>query len=147
MPMKTVFLCVVASLMLLGCSVTINYPTANMSEARKAAGTPQVRGALSGQRQLIFSVYTAAADCTSLGYPTMKVLTPPQHGQVSVEQGVTVAGFGGGDSRVICNGKSFPSTVIYYTSEPGFIGADLVAFERIGVAGAYAYHAFTINVR
>jgi hypothetical protein len=37
--------------------------------------------------------------------------------------------------------------VLYYTSGPGFVGIDSVAFERIGVAGAYGYHDYTINVR
>jgi hypothetical protein len=66
---------------------------------------------------------------------------------VSIEQGAAFAAFGKDDPRNVCNGKAVPATVIYYTSEPGFIGADSVAFERIGVAGAYGYHAYTINVR
>ena len=51
------------------------------------------------------------------------------------------------DARNVCNGKSVPATVIYYTSEPGFIGTDSAEFERIGVRGAYGYHIYTINVR
>jgi hypothetical protein len=112
-----------------------------------AAGKPIIRGALSGQRQILASFYATALDCTSLGYPTLKVAKAPKHGEVSVEQGTAVADFEKNDARNVCNGKSVPATVIYYTSEPGFIGTDSAEFERIGVRGAYGYHIYTINVR
>jgi len=114
-------------------------------EAR--AQTHQVRGALSGQKQLIASFYAVASNCTSAGYPTLKLAKPPQHGQVSVEQGTEIATFGRDDPRRPCNGEEFPATTLYYTSEPGFVGTDSVAFDRIGVRGAYGYHVYTINVR
>jgi hypothetical protein len=132
--------------LLLAACVTINDRTAEPGGA-KAEQTHQVRGAISGQKQLIVSFYATAPDCTSLGYPTLKLAIPPQHGQVSIEKGTAFAAFGKDDPRSGCNGKEVPATVIYYTSEPGFIGADSAAFERIGVAGAYGYHAYTINVR
>jgi hypothetical protein len=131
--------------MLASC-VTVNYPTAEPRGAQ-AVQTQRVRGAISGQKQLIASFYATAPDCTSLGYPTLKLAKPPQHGQVSIEQGTAFAAFERNEPRSVCNGRKVPATVIYYTSEPGFIGTDSVAFERIGVAGAYGYHTYTINVR
>lgn len=133
------------SLMLASC-VTINDRTVK-EEGTQAEQTRQVRGAVSGQKQVIVSFYATAPDCTSLGYPTLKLAKPPQHGQVSIEKGAAFATFGKDDPRSVCNGKEVPATVIYYTSNPGFIGTDSVDFERIGVAGAYGYHAYTINVR
>jgi hypothetical protein len=144
--MKTVFVIAGASLALASC-VVINEQKPDTPTVREATETPQVRGALSGQRQIIVSFYATASDCTSLGYPTLKVAKAAQHGRVSVEQGTALADFAKDDARRICKGKSVPATVIYYTSEPGFIGTDSVAFERIGVAGAYGYHVYTINVR
>jgi hypothetical protein len=144
--MKIAYEWVGASLILASC-VTINDQRPNAAVARQATEAAQIRGALSGQRQLIASFYATAPDCTSLGYPTLKVSRPPQYGQVSVEQGTALADFGNDDARRVCNGKSVPATVIYYISEYGFTGADAVEFERIGVAGAYGVHAFTINVR
>ena len=144
--MKAVFACVGAGLALASC-VVINDRSTDAARMQQAKEAPQVRGALSGRRQLIASFYATAPDCTSLGYPTLIVARPPQHGHASVEQGTALAGFGKDDARNVCNGRSVPATLIYYTSEPGFIGADSVAFERIGVAGAYGYHDYTINVR
>lgn len=107
----------------------------------------QVRGALSGQKQRIASFYAIAPDCTSLCYPTLKVAKPSQHGQVSVEQGTEIARFDKDDPRYYCDGQQVPATLIYYASGPGFIGSDSSTFDRIGVEGAYGYHAYAINVR
>lgn len=106
-----------------------------------------MRGALSGQRQLLVSFFAVGPDCTSLGYPTLKVAKAPLHGDVSVEHGTALADFGQGDARSVCNGRSVPATVIYYTSVAGFVGEDSAEFERIGVRGAYGYHVYTIHVR
>ena len=125
--------------------VTDNVPA--VKESQQVAEAPIARGALSGQRQVLVSFYAVGSDCTSLGYPTLKVVKAPQHGEVSVEQGTALADFGKGDARSVCNGKSVPATVIYYASVAGFIGEDSVEFERIGVRGAYGYHAYTIHVR
>jgi hypothetical protein len=137
----------VASALALASCVVINTNNPSAIAPRQSAGTPVIRGALSGQRQSLASFYATASDCTSLGYPTLKVAKAPKHGQVSVEQGTALADFAKDDARNVCNGQSVPATVIYYTSEPGFIGADSVEFERIGVRGAYGYHIYTINVR
>jgi len=144
--MKVALLGTGACWILAGC-ITINDQTPRSAEAQSGMPTSMIRGALSGKRQLIASFYATAPDCTSLGYPTLKVAKPPQHGQVFVEQGTAFADFASDNPRHICNGKEVPATVIYYTSENGYIGADAVKFERIGIAGAYQVHDFTINVR
>ena len=115
--------------------------------ANAPTSAPVVRGALSGVRQQINSFYNLNPDCTSGGYPTLKVARAPQHGQVVVEQGMDFAEFPKDNIRSACNGRSVPATLIFYTSEPGFVGTDTVAFDRIGVAGGYGYHDYTINVR
>jgi len=43
--------------------------------------------------------------------------------------------------------KNEPATTICCTSDPGSVGTDSVAFDRIGVAGARGYLAYTIYVR
>ena len=144
--MREMVLAVASTLALASC-IVINSNSPSATPARQSTDTPIVRGALSGQRQILASFYATASDCTSLGYPTLKVAKAPKHGQVSVEEGTALADFSKDDARSACNGQSVPATVIYYTSEPGFVGADAVEFERIGVRGAYGYHIYTINVR
>jgi hypothetical protein len=70
--MKTDFACVVAGLTLASC-VVINDGNADVTTAQPAKEAPQLRGALTGKRQLIASFYATGPDCTSLGYPTLKV--------------------------------------------------------------------------
>jgi hypothetical protein len=144
--MRAAVLSVSAVLALTSC-IFVNQNTPKTTKSQQGAEAPHVRGALSGQRQLLVSFYALESDCTSLGYPTLKVAKPPQHGAVSVEQGTALADFGKSDVRSVCNGKSVPATVIYYTSVAGFIGEDSAEFERIGVRGAYGYHVYTIHVR
>jgi hypothetical protein len=107
----------------------------------------QVRGALSGARQKIESFYNVNPDCTTGGYPTLKVAKAALHGHVEIEQGTAFAEYPKDNIRASCNGRNVPATVVYYTSEPAYVGSDSVAFERIGVSGGYGYHEYTINVR
>jgi hypothetical protein len=144
--MRAAVLCVSSTLVLASC-VVINETKTEATPPQQVAEAPNVRGALSGQRQLLVSFYAIGSDCTSLGYPSLNVAKPPQHGEVSVEQGTALADLGKSDARNVCNGKSVPATVIYYTSVTGFIGEDSAEFERIGVRGAYGYHTYTIHVR
>ena len=144
--MGAVVLCVSSTLVLASC-VVVNETKPDATPLQQAAEAPNVRGALSGQRQLLVGFYAIGSDCASLGYPTLKVARPPKHGHVSVEQGTALADIGKTDARNVCNGKSVPATVIYYTSVTGFIGEDSVEFERIGVRGAYGYHTYIIHVR
>ena len=138
---------ILSSALLAASCVVVNENKPQETASPEKAGAPNVRGALSGQRQLLVSVYAIGPDCASLGYPTMKLAKAPQHGEVSVEKGMALAEFGESDARHVCNGSSVPATVIYYTSVQGYIGEDLVEFERIGVRGAYGYHTYAIHVR
>jgi hypothetical protein len=144
--MRATVLCVSSTLALASC-VVVNENKSEATTPQQLAGAPNVRGALSGQRQLLVSFYAIGSDCASLGYPTLKVAKAPQHGEVSVEQGTAFADFAKSDARNVCNKKSVPATIVYYTSMTDFVGEDSVAFERIGVRGAYGYHAYTIHVR
>ncbi len=106
-----------------------------------------MRGALSGTKQSIGQFYNVNPDCTSGGYPTLKVAVPPLHGQIFIEQGTAFSDYPKDNIRAACNGKSVPASIISYLSQPGYVGSDQVEFERIGVSGGYGYYKYTINVR
>ena len=135
------FLGVTAVLLLASC--------ANV-EKEKIAAVPEFkteRGALSGTKQMIAGFYFVNGACASTGYPTLKVIKGPEHGKISIEQGVGAPNFSKDDGRSSCAAKTFPGTEMYYTSEAGFTGADSVSFERIGVTGDFARYQYTIQVR
>ena len=134
--------CIAAGFALTSCAQTGQQPPKTAGE-----NTPQVRGAVSGVKQQIAQFSFVNPDCVTGGYPTLKIAKQPQHGQISIEQGAAYPEFAKDDVRYSCNSKKVPSTLIFYTSEPGYTGSDTVAFDRIGVLGAYGYHEYTINVR
>lgn len=139
--------CVAAGLGLASCVINQPPTPPNQPQSPPTEAGPKVRGALSGAKQQIAEFYFVNPDCTSGGYPTLKVAKQPQHGQISIEQGTAYAEFTRDKAFAACNGKKVPATLVYYTSEPGFVGSDEVALDRIGVLGAYGYHDYTINVR
>ena len=143
-------LCAVACLSLASCVQSgsqYQAPPQMQFQPQPEVKQPIERGALSGTRQQIAEFYFVNPDCSTNGTPTLKMAKAPQHGTIEVVQGTAFADFAKTSTEGACNGKKVPATLIFYTSEPGFIGADSVAFERIGVAGAYGYHDYTINVR
>ncbi len=137
--------CVAAGLMLASCVVVTDKTPAAPPQPTDAA--PQIRGAESGKRQLFASFAAVNPDCTTMGYPILKVVKPPDHGQIWIEQGTVFPNYDKDNVRSVCNGKAAPATVVYYQSDADFTGSDTVAFDRIGVAGAFGHHAYIINVR
>ncbi len=132
--------CIAASVSLAACAQTPQ--SKSVTET-----TQQFRGALSGAKQQIAQFTFVNPDCVTGGYPTLKVAKPPQHGQITIEEGTAYPEFAKDNVRSACNSKKVPSTLVFYTSEPGYVGSDSVALDRIGVLGAYGYHEYTINVR
>lgn len=108
---------------------------------------PGVRGAISGERRQILEFYFVNPDCSSSGTPVIKVAKPPQHGKVEIVEGTAFADFAKTSNFAACNAKKVTATLVFYTSEPGYLGDDEIALDRIGVLGAYGYHTYTIKVR
>lgn len=133
---SSIALLVLAGLFLTSCSTP--------PDVREIQG---VRGVLSGKRAQIEAFFNVSPACVSGGYPTIKVLQSPEHGKISVEEGVGAPIFNKEDPRAACSVKTFPGTIIYYTPEADFTGPDAFAFERIGVTGGYGRYRYRINVR
>jgi len=64
-------------------------------------------------------------DCTPEGYPKIVVLTPPAHGTLSFEQGTAYSNYAKDDQRYECNKHPSPATLVYYQSNPGYVGSDV----------------------
>ena len=90
-----------------------------------------VRGVDSGAQQVVDDYYSVQPDCGNLGYPEIKILKGPSHGDVSLDKGETYPCFGKDNVRYECNKKKIASSQVLYRSNPGFHGKD----------------AFTIQVR
>jgi hypothetical protein len=64
-------------------------------------------------------------DCTPEGYPKIIVLTPPAHGTLSFEQGTAYSNYAKDDQKYECNKHPSPATLVYYQSNPGYVGSDV----------------------
>lgn len=116
-------------LSLCGCVVAQPAPISALSSApRTVVGA---RTVASGERQRIGSVGVLYPDCTTAGYATVRIMTPPVHGELTLERGVDYIYYPKGDQRSQCVGK-YPVMNVYYQSSPGYVGADVATVEWVG---------------
>jgi hypothetical protein len=131
------------ALILMACATTATSPSAtsaavptiatavaatNAATAAHAA-TPSQKATDSGARQGIDHFYAVAPTCEIEGYPEMKVLTPPSHGEISSSKGQTYPNFNKDNVRYVCNARLVGSTQIFYQSAPDFHGKDALTIE------------------
>src|SRR5260370_23122776 len=97
-------------------------PTAQGSPASSTTATVQ-RGAVSGEKQKIAHYIQVTPGCESTGYAVVRVVTPPAHGRVSLEQGEDYPSYNKDNVRYPCDLKKVPGMLVFYTSDPGYVGA------------------------
>src|SRR5690349_4944331 len=66
------------------------------------------KGAATGAKQKIDTVYSIRPDCTSVGYATIRIATPPTHGKLTSEPGEDFPYFKQDNVRSACNTKKVP---------------------------------------
>jgi hypothetical protein len=86
-------------------------------------------------------------DCTSIGWPTIRLTRAPEHGRVSVKHTTDFPTFRTDNIRSACNGRRVPGGAIYYVPERGYLGTDYVDTEVIFASGGMRQNSFTVNVR
>ncbi|HEY2144976.1 MAG TPA: hypothetical protein VGH12_02820 [Steroidobacteraceae bacterium] len=94
------------------------------SPAKAGAGKAAPRIVHSGLRQLINFYSSIAPTCESNGYPQVSLVSPPHHGQVSIERGQNYPNFVSANVRSVCNKNLSPSIQVYYRSVASFQGRD-----------------------
>ena len=85
---------------------------------------PLEKGTVSGREGQITFWVSLNPDCTSQGYPDVRVLTPPSHGTLRVARGETYPQYSKDNVRQVCDTQKVPATLIYYQSTLGFTGID-----------------------
>ena len=106
------------------------------------------KGAASGVMQRINFHNTVHADCTSAGYPTVRIVTPPANGRLVIEPVMDYPQFPATNQRYPCNLKSVPGTAVSYLSNPGYVGPDTATVEALfPSAGTLWQRQYNISVR
>ena len=111
-------------LLLCGCVVAQPAPTPAASSS-----APRIRTIASGERQRIDYFYYLNPDCTSAGNATIRIITPPAHGELTTEGGVDYPNFQKENQRYQCNLRKSPVINVSYRSNPGYLGADSASIE------------------
>lgn len=134
----------------------IGQPSAPAPKATVAAPDrptePQVSAvfrsvAAGGDRSKIERIYSINPDCTSQGYPEIRVTTPPKNGQITVEHQADYPSFSKDNIRYACNLIQAPMTVLYFTPNAEFAGSDAATVVAIFVSGAMRTYQFTLDVQ
>jgi len=85
--------------------------------------------ALSGAPAKLDFLSELHADCTFMGYVTVRTLVPPSHGTLTFEEGSDFTSFLMNNQRFDCNKQKSPGTLVKYQSDPGYIGSDSAKIE------------------
>jgi hypothetical protein len=81
-------------------------------------------------------------DCTSGPLPTIRVVTPPKHGELNLRSGKLKAG------RISrCPKLEATAQGIFYKANPAYKGADEVAYEVKSASGKVESHTVRITVK
>jgi hypothetical protein len=103
---------------------------------------------VSGERQRIDFIFALNPDCTTAGYATVRIISPPVNGELTTEPGVDYPAFSKENQRYQCNLKKSPVINVYYKSSPGYVGADTATIEWTDPSVSTARtRIFTITVK
>jgi hypothetical protein len=97
---------------------------------------------VSGQPLLLYQVYAAIPDCSSVGPIVVRVSKAPEHGRVSIRSSAVFPRFPEANPRSVCNRRRVPGMQANYVSQRGYTGFDLVELEVFFPAG----RAFRVHV-
>jgi hypothetical protein len=133
--MIRLMICVAAGFALSGC-VANTTPQGQPSAPAQATGTATAVSTLSrtvvaGARYQLSFYTDLHADCTSRGYPVVRVLTAPAHGSLTTEEASDYPAYARDNQRYDCNLRKVPGTRLSYQSEPNYTGADTAVVEVI----------------
>lgn len=143
---------------LTACTVNLpvapSTPPAPASPPQAASNDPgapidshRIRGAAAGKDQSLDYFLSINPDCSSNGYPEIRIVTPPAHGAISSAPGQGYSNFPKENVRAACNAKKIPVTYIHYRAQPGFTGTDTATIEVLFPLGRLNTVDYAIRVR
>ena len=92
--------------------------------------------------------YTAVhEDCTSMGYPSVRVTSGPSNGRVMVSKGAIYPYYPQPNPRAACNRRRVQGTVLQYKPNPGYIGSDSFTVQVIYPSGTERNDSYYVEVK
>jgi hypothetical protein len=122
----------------LACTLVLSAPAAlaQTNSAHRSAD------AVAGKSHRLGVYGNVQKDCTSGPLPTVRVVTPPKHGELNVRSGKLKAG------RISrCPKLEATAQGIFYKASPTYKGADEVSYEVRSASGKVESHTVRITVK
>ena len=105
------------------------------------------RTGVSDQKLRLDFLYSLNPDCTSMGFATVRVIEPPKHGRIIVENGTGFPSFPQNNPRFECNKSRSDGVTVSYEPEPGFVGSDSFDVDAIFASGSSGKRHYAIDVK
>jgi hypothetical protein len=103
--------------------------------------------AASGAPMMLYQAWSVNPDCSPTGTLTMRLVSAPNHGRVSIVRAKVFPRFPPHNPRHHCNARGVSGVKAMYVSRRGYTGPDTAAVEVIFPAGGYRRAGFGIAVR
>jgi len=103
--------------------------------------------AVAGQPLMLYRAWNLNPDCSAEGRVTMRVVSSPQHGRVSIGNARYFPEYPSGHPRHHCNQRRVSGMQATYVAQRGYAGPDHAVIEIIFPAGRYLRRSFGIMVR
>jgi hypothetical protein len=100
-----------------------------------------------GHRLRVEFLYAIEPDCSSMGETVVRILEPPLHGNVTIENGQGFTSFARQNQRYDCNMRRSDGTFVFYDPEAGFAGRDSMTLDVIFPTGQASRQRYAIEVR
>ena len=92
------------------------------------------------------SFFAIDKDCSPRGVPKVTVSSGPIHGEVAVTANEAHPAFPPGSPLSACNASAFPTMIVTYTPQAGFIGGDALTVDDVGADGKHKLIRFMLRV-
>jgi hypothetical protein len=113
-------------------------PPSTLELSRVAAG---------GQKLRLEFLYWLDPDCSSVGATVVRILEPPQHGKLTIENGQGFTSFAKENQRYDCNMRKSDGTRVFYQPEEEYEGKDFITLDIIFPTGTSSKRHYTMDVR
>jgi hypothetical protein len=128
----------IVTVVAIGCALALS-GTAALAQTNSAHRSTDV---IAGKPHRLGVYGNVQKDCTSGPLPTVRVVTPPKHGELNVRSGKLKAG------RISrCPKLEATAQGIFYKPNPAYKGADEVSYEVKSASGKVESHTVRITVK
>jgi hypothetical protein len=130
-----------------GAKTRAAQPKSAQSKSKSRLDEIHEKELFSGSESRIAAMNFVNADCSGGPLPEVRVVTPPNSGDVRLEPIKYAVSRQKSNPRAHCNGKVVDAVAVFYRSKSDFTGADKVVLDVDFKAGTVKRYIYAINIR